>query len=190
MILYGSTTSPYVRRIRLLLTEIEHEFVNLDIFSGPGRDILRAKNPTLKVPMLEDGELMIYDSRVIFRYLCKKFQQPSLTWEQENLLTLIDAANDSFVQLLILSRSNIEFDPEVLVFRLQSERLENLLWLLNEEVENGSFEDWDYLSISLYCLVDWVDFRELADLEAYPALVDFWHKHKNTINVEATDPRM
>lgn len=32
MKLYGSTTSPYVRRIRIVLFSTEHEFLNLQIF--------------------------------------------------------------------------------------------------------------------------------------------------------------
>ena len=37
-------------------------------------------NPTRKVPMLQDGELVIFDSGVIFRYLCQKLQLPALSW--------------------------------------------------------------------------------------------------------------
>ena len=32
MKLYGSTTSPYVRRIRLFLSGKDYEFINMDIF--------------------------------------------------------------------------------------------------------------------------------------------------------------
>ena len=69
MELYGSNTSPYVRRLQIWLANDEYEFVELDIMSEEGHQILKAKNPTLKVPMLYDGEQPIYDSRVIFRYL-------------------------------------------------------------------------------------------------------------------------
>ena len=72
MKLYGSTTSPYVRRIRLWLNDTDYEFVNMDIFAGPGRALLKEKNPALKVPALEDGEQMVFDSREIFRYLQTK----------------------------------------------------------------------------------------------------------------------
>ena len=40
MKLIGSTTSPYVRRIRILLDEEPYEFLNLNIY-GEGRDELR-----------------------------------------------------------------------------------------------------------------------------------------------------
>ena len=53
MKLYGSTTSPFVRRIRIVLASIDHEFLNLQIFSGADRELLASRNPTLKVPCLE-----------------------------------------------------------------------------------------------------------------------------------------
>lgn len=40
MQLFGSTTSPFVRRLRLYLNDRQYEFINLDIFSNEGREIL------------------------------------------------------------------------------------------------------------------------------------------------------
>jgi len=48
MKLYGSQTSPYVRRIRFLLATTAHEFINLNIFAGEGRQTLAAINPALR----------------------------------------------------------------------------------------------------------------------------------------------
>ena len=77
--LYGSTTSPFVRRLRLWLANVEHEFINMQIFSGPDRELLASMNPTLKIPMIEDDGKVIYDSRVIFRYLSDKFSEKALS---------------------------------------------------------------------------------------------------------------
>ena len=83
MKLIGSTTSPYVRRIRLLLGDADYDFVSLDIY-GAGRDELRRNNPALKIPMLQDGDQAVYDSRVIARYLAHKQGIAALSWDQEN----------------------------------------------------------------------------------------------------------
>ncbi len=189
MKLYGSTTSPFVRRIRLYLTGKSFEFVNIDIFAGTGREVLKAKNPALKVPMLEDGERMVFDSRVIYRYLQSKFSQAPLSWEQENLLTLIDAANDAFVQRMMLRRSDIAHNTEKLIFSLQEERFNSTLSALDRCVGEGEFEHWDYPAMCLYCLVDWASFRDLFSFEQYPNLIDFWHKNKHQPNITETDPR-
>ena len=100
MKLIGSGMSPYVRRIRLFLEGQDYEFINLNIYSPEGREALASYTPAMKVPVLIDAEQKVYDSRAIHRYLTQKQTAKPLSWDQENLLTLIDAANDSFVILL------------------------------------------------------------------------------------------
>ncbi|MBU1308245.1 MAG: glutathione S-transferase family protein, partial [Gammaproteobacteria bacterium] len=103
MKLYGSQTSPYVRRIRLLLAATAHDFINLNIFAGADRETLAALNPTLRIPMLDDEGQVIFDSGVIYRYLAPRLGLAPLSWYQENQLTVINAVNDSLVMLLQLS---------------------------------------------------------------------------------------
>ena len=71
--LYGSLPSPYVRRIRILLDGKDFEFVPMNIFEEKQRAFLISKNPTLKIPMLEDDGKFIFDSNTIYRYLQEKF---------------------------------------------------------------------------------------------------------------------
>lgn len=70
MKLIGSRTSPYVRKVRIVLAEkkIECKFVEEDVWSADTR--IQDVNPLGKVPCLvmEDGSA-IYDSRVIVEYL-------------------------------------------------------------------------------------------------------------------------
>jgi len=189
MKLYGSVTSPYVRRIRAVLFNTPHEFLDLQIFSGDDRALLASRNPTLKVPCLEDDGQMLFDSRLIYNYLAEKLDHESLTWEEENQLTLIDAANDSFVQLLLLKRSEFDINEEKLYFRLQKERIEAVFTTLSEQLDAGGFSGWTYTELCLYTLIDWVLFRELHDFKAYPLLLDFHEKHRDRIELTATDPR-
>ncbi|WP_371376503.1 glutathione S-transferase family protein [Thalassotalea aquiviva] len=188
MILYGSTTSPFARRIRLFTYAIPLEFVNMDVF-GADREQLKQKNPTLKVPFLVDEEVVIFDSRVIFRYLSNKFKLTAITWELENSLTLIDAANDSLVEILLLGRSGFDTSADSLFFNLQRQRIAKVLDELELQVQNGVFNDWHYPAMCLYCLLDWIDFRQIIPLNSYSALIDFWHRHQNREDVVATDPR-
>ena len=189
MKLYGSTTSPYVLRIRIVLASTEHEFLNLDIFSGNDRALLASRNPTMKVPCLEDSSEIILDSRIIYNYLAEKYNYESLSWEAENQLTLIDAVNDSLVQLLLLKRSDFDIEKEKLYFNLQRERIEGVFSILARQINEGKFAGWHYPEICLYSLVDWVLFRELHDMQAYPELLWFHEQHQNKIEVTATDPR-
>jgi glutathione S-transferase len=172
------------------LANTEHEFVNLHIFDGPGRDQLAAKNPAMKVPVLEDKEQLIFDSRVIYRYLAEKYQYAPLSWEQENQLTLIDAINDSFVQLFMLKRSEIEAGDDSLFYRMHFERIEASLAFLERQVEAGEFASWQYPAICLYTLIDWVEFRQLHGFKDQPHLRDFHQQHQSRIEFTATDPRV
>ena len=69
MKLLGSLTSPYVRKVRIVLAEkkLDYQFVLEDVWNS---DAIRAANPLGKVPCLvmEGGEAL-FDSRVIVEYL-------------------------------------------------------------------------------------------------------------------------
>lgn len=189
MKLIGSTTSPYVRRIRILLDEEPYEFVNLDIY-GEDRDEIRRSNPALKIPVLESDGQEIYDSRIISRYISSQQGRDPLTWDQQNQLTLIDGANDSAVTLLLAKRSGLDVDtPGVLFFDLQRERIMTTMRTLAAQVEDGQFEEWNYPAMCLYCLVDWLDFRNLVDFSGIESLVAFRDSRQTTPWVAETDPR-
>lgn len=195
MKLLGSTTSPYARRIRLYLidkcnVDNDVEFIDLDIFNSQDRALLTENNPAQKIPVLIDNGIAINDSGVIFRYLLQKLNQPALTWQQENILTLIDAANDSMVSMLLLMRSGVDIKQQSLFFDLQRERVNKVLISLNQSAENGEFKQWNYLAICLFCLLDWLSFRELYDWQTHIALSHFYQSAKMKKGVDLTDPRM
>ena len=70
MKLFGSRTSPYVRKVRIVMIEkrIECDFVEDNVWSADTHVTLH--NPLTKVPVLvlDDGTAL-YDSRVIVEYL-------------------------------------------------------------------------------------------------------------------------
>ncbi|WP_206483384.1 glutathione S-transferase family protein [Thalassotalea sp. G2M2-11] len=190
MKLLGSTTSPFVRRIRIYLAGKDYQFVNLDIFAEQDRTVLTENNPAQKVPALLDDDQCIYDSRVIFRYLAQKYQAAPLTWHQENLLTLIDSVNDSLVALLLLKRSDIDTMQEGLFFNLQRERVTKVFEVLDDEVAKGAFNQWHYPAICLWCLLDWAEFRQLAQWQHLPNLSQFFQQHASKTILAETDPRL
>jgi len=70
MKLIGSVTSPYVRKVRIVMAEkkLDYQFVSEDVWSA--ETSIHASNPLGKVPCLvmEGGEA-VFDSRVIVEYL-------------------------------------------------------------------------------------------------------------------------
>jgi len=69
MKLIGALTSPYVRKVRIVLAEkkLDYQFVQEDVWTS---DAIVASNPLGKVPCLvmEGGEA-VFDSRVIVEYV-------------------------------------------------------------------------------------------------------------------------
>ena len=69
MKLIGSLTSPYVRKVRVVLSEkkLDYNFVLEDVW---GSDTILASNPLGKVPCLVmEGAEAVFDSRVIVEYV-------------------------------------------------------------------------------------------------------------------------
>jgi len=190
MRLYGSQTSPFTRRLRLELDPKCFEFVLLDIFSGPGREELRRISPVMKIPVLVDAGTSVYDSRVIQRYCADKNLCAKLDWNEENLLTIIDGVSDSLVNTLLLKRSSIVLDSSSVLGRSHAERILESMNHLEELVEESTFSEWNFISISLYSLLDWAEFRELMSLSSYPHLQSFVARNKERPRVHETDPRI
>ncbi|MBY4677332.1 glutathione S-transferase family protein [Marinobacterium arenosum] len=189
MKLIGSAMSPYVRRLRLWLEGEDYAFVSLDIYSEVGRKALKGYTPTMKIPALVDDGQTLFDSRVIYRYLNAKLQRESLSWDDENRLTLIDAVNDSLVSLLLLKRSGLDSNQQLMFLDLQKERIANTLATLEQHVAEGQFDGWRYPEVCLFCLLDWADFRELLNLDDYPQLRAFHQRQLSRPVIQATDPR-
>lgn len=190
MKLFGSQTSPYVRRIRLALADKPYQLVKLNIFDGPDRATLIKYNPARKVPMLLDGAQLVFDSGVIYRYLAEKFDWPKLSWAEENQLTVINAANDSMVELLLCKRSGFDIDPNKLFYSLQHERIEGAFKVLEQQVISGQYNQWHYPAMALFCLLDWALYRELVSLDAFSHLKQFHQQHQQQPFVAQSDPRL
>lgn len=169
--LYGSKPSPYVRRIRMLLHGTDFEFSVVNVYDDSGRADYAKITPIRKLPLVVDGDKTIFDSHVIANYLIEKLNLAPVTLEQHNLISGVDAVTDSLIILFMGKNSGLELSKDTLIFKLQYERIHDTLTWLEKEAESGVFSEWNYAAISLITLIDWVEFRELYDLSAFPNLV-------------------
>jgi glutathione S-transferase len=70
MKLIGSTTSPYVRKVRIVMSEkkLDYQFIEENVWAADTK--MAQYNPLGKVPcLLMDGGEAVFDSRVIVEYL-------------------------------------------------------------------------------------------------------------------------
>ena len=188
--LLGSYTSPFVRKIRLLLyNDKTLIFKPVNYLEEEGNAYLRSVNPLNQLPMLLDGDQPIYDSRIMFNYLTKKNNWKELTIDEENILSAIDTALSSAVNLFSLRKGGVNTEDKSNYFLVrQQERLPAILnhlskWASQQNPKN----DWNYLTMSLFSMLYWMDFRDIYKVENHPEMMDFLERFKNCPGVTETD---
>jgi glutathione S-transferase len=190
--LIGSFTSPYVRKMRLLLFNLgTYEFKSINYLEKQDSDYLKSINPINQIPILLDGETKIFDSRVIFNYLSKKHQLKALSIAEENILSAIDAAMDTSISLFSLRRGGLNLNAENSYIERQVERVPLILKYLTPWVESlnaNNREDWNFLTMSLYSYLYWGVYRDIVDLKDFPAHKKFLEQFKNAPGVLETTP--
>lgn len=190
--LIGSFTSPYVRKIRILLFTLgTYEFKSINYLEQNDSDYLKSTNPINKIPILIDGENKIFDSRVIFNYIAKKHHFKPLSIEEENTLSAIDAAMDASINLFSLQRGGLDLKTPNTYIERQQERIPLILNYLSPWVKSldpKDFSHWNFLTISLYSYLYWGEYRKILDLSNYPEMKHFLEVFKNAHGVQETSP--
>ena len=114
-------------------------------------------------------------------------------WAQQNNCKLelvsLDIFNDSLVEMLLCERSGFDTKSDKLFFNLQNERIAQTLSYLNSHLNDDEFKGCECLNISLYCLLDWICFRELTDFSQYSELVAFHKQYGKRQAAIDTNPR-
>ena len=65
MKLYGTTTSPFVRRVRIVAAELDVAYDLINTAHDDGQAQLRAVSPIWKVPVAELDGQTLFDSQII-----------------------------------------------------------------------------------------------------------------------------
>jgi glutathione S-transferase len=175
MRLYGSFTSPYVRRLRILARELGEPVELVDTTTPAGQAALRAVAPLGKVPIVElDGEV-VFDSRVISDLLVARRGRGPLRPPQagdENLRSVADGALDALVNTFYLVRQD-GADPALPYLARQVERAAEAFAWLAERVHGPSFSRDGGLGlpeIAVVTALGWTHFRGVYDPAAHPSL--------------------
>jgi len=76
---YGANASPFVRKVRVVLTEKNIPYDLEPVFPGPmAPPEFRAMSPLNKIPAFRDGDRTLADSSVICAYLERAYPTPAL----------------------------------------------------------------------------------------------------------------
>ncbi|HEY5921917.1 MAG TPA: glutathione S-transferase family protein [Kofleriaceae bacterium] len=171
MKLYGTTTSPFVRRVRVVAAEVGEPIERIDTAPDVGQAQLREVSPIRKVPVAVCEGRTLFDSRVIIDWMLTThgwhdLAPPADRWHELNLLNAIDAALDAVIQLFYLRRDGVAIDGTPYATR-QLERADAIFaWLDTQLAPDGqSFfgTGFGLAELALVSTLDWMDFRK-----AYP----------------------
>jgi glutathione S-transferase len=170
MKLYGTTTSPFVRRVRVVAAEVGQPVELVDTAPDTGQALLREISPIRKVPVAVVDGRTLYDSHVIIDWLTTTRGWQHLApardrWHEQNLINAIDAALDAVIQLFYLRRDGVDVADSPYETR-QLERADAIFtWLGNHVTADGHGFGYGFglPELALVTTLDWMDFRK-----AYP----------------------
>jgi glutathione S-transferase len=171
MKLYGTTTSPFVRRVRVVAAEVGEAVDLVNTAPDEGQAALREISPIRKVPVaVLDDDRTIFDSHVIIDWLTTTRGWHGVApardrWREQNLINAVDGALDAVIQLFYLRRDGVAVEGSPYEKR-QLERADAIFaWLETQlTVDGRGFGDgFGLVELALITTLDWMDFRK-----AYP----------------------
>ncbi|MCM2253260.1 MAG: glutathione S-transferase N-terminal domain-containing protein [Ramlibacter sp.] len=191
MKLIGSTSSPYVRKVRIVMAEkkLDYEFVVEDVWAADST--ISQSNPLGKVPCLvmEGGEAL-FDSRVIVEYLDTLSPVgkliPAVGRERAEVKTW-EALADGVVDAAILARMESHWPGRAKAQRSQAwidrqlSKVHASVKSMSQGLADKPFCAGIYLSladIAVGCALDYLDFR-FPDIDwrgSYPNLAKLQDK--------------
>lgn len=201
MKLIGSPSSPFVRKVRVVLSEkrIDYDFV-IDVPSDPASRVPEF-NPLGKVPVLiTDDGVRLFDSPVIVEYLdsispvARLIPEPARQriqvrrWE-----ALSDGILDAAVLLVQEGRRTAELQSDAVIARQRAKIDRALAFAATDLGERAwcSGEAYSLADIALGCALGFLDFR-FKDIDwrvRHPNLQRHAEKLFRLAPFEATAPR-
>lgn len=197
MRLYGTTTSPFVRRVRVVGHMLGLELPMTDVRKEEGQAALRSVSPIWKVPAVETPEGPIFDSHVIIDYILERYGNRGLRhvggdarWRELNIQNAIDACLDSAINsFYLINRDGA--DPRLPYLAKQKARVGSILSWLEAQLHGVYFTADHHHGLSeiyLMSAIEWIAFREAAPLDVHPALLRFREAHASFPAFAATVP--
>ncbi len=177
MKLYNANFSPNCLRVRAVVHElgVDVEIVEVDVFAGENKaPEFLGRNPNAKVPVLEDGDFVLWESRAINAYLAGLDAERRLYPEDLRRRAIVDQW--SYWQAVHLGPSSQRLtfervlkkrfglgEPDESVIERETKETMKLLGVLDE---NLAGRDWaaGELSIADFALASTLTLREEAGI--------------------------
>jgi len=194
---YGTVTSPYVRRVRVALLELGQPFGFVDVVSGEGQARMRAVNPLWKIPAVEIDDTVIFDSRVIVNHLIERYGSDGTLRivapddpHTHNTITAIDGVLDALINVLYLGRDSVT-PADSSYLTKQGERSRAAMTWLDGRVDDvwlGPARQFGLAELALCTMMGWMRFRDAYPIEQHPNLMRCFEHHDARASLVSTHP--
>lgn len=190
MKIYGTTTSPFVRRVMVVADELGEPIERVDTATDAGMAELRSISPIGKVPVAIINNAPLFDSRAIHTWLTATHGSwGTHSAHEANLVNAIDAAIDSVIQVFYLRRDGVAISGSIFEKR-QLERADAIFAWLATHVAEGTFSGgFGYAELSLICGLDWMEFRKAYPLERAAGVESVRTRWRDRPSLVSTRPR-
>jgi len=206
--LFGHDASPYVRRVRIVLAELQLPFErDIHGWQDPAPEF-SAASPIRRVPMLDLGPQAavrhVFESRVIAALLYgmphprpggePPFQDtmfdPGLALLDQNVVSATDAAQDSLVNVFLLENDGIRVEQSSYLRRQVDRGRACLDWLEAKYRGKRTLapERLAYADVAVVSLLGWIRFRKRMDLAPWPELLALETAHAERPSLASTRP--
>lgn len=199
MKLLVSPTSPFVRKVRVMLREIGHadDIEEVSVATTPlaADPVVVAANPLGKIPaLLRDDAPTLYDSRVITRFLDAEFDAglypEACLWDVLTVEATADAIMDAGVLMAYETRLRPEEYRYADWVEGQWAKIDRALTVLEERWMSHLHRPLDMSQIAIGCALSYVDFRHDARnwRNGRPALASWEAKFAARPSMQETIP--
>ncbi|HVU50064.1 MAG TPA: glutathione S-transferase family protein [Polyangia bacterium] len=199
--LYGTTTSPYTRKVRILGRAAGYAVALVDTRTEEGAAALARLAPLGKVPVAElpgaPSPVVLPDSGLIAAWLWERhaaamraagFAAPAVgsaaDWAERELVLVVEGALDAAINRFYLLRDQL---PDQGYVTRQRDRVSTTLAWLDARMPAFA-RPLSPAALSLGCALDWMVFRDVTDLVRFPRLVTFREAWKASGVGAGTEP--
>ena len=202
---YFTARSPYARKVRILLDELDtpHEPIELKPGDMDGKlfgEDYEGMVPSLRVPGIRDGEQVVFESNFIMAYLFQnhplkippKYDPPLATamvrsthqWHDNMVLATIETLLNSAINIAFLRLSGVNVD-EVRYLRRERNRCESAMdWLEQHATPEGFIPGvFSAADINTICTFQWMDVRKVMPWRGRPNLEAIVSRYENRPSV-------